>query len=639
MTRNTKRNKEEEEDMHSDLVHTTSKIITLGRSGRIACARKLFDELCYKDLIAWNAMLTSYTQLGLYRESLNLFFHMRISGSKPDYFSFTAALSACVPACSLNYGRKIHAQVINCGYQSSLPVNNSLINMYGKCLNPCSARMVFEDMNLRNEISWCSLLFAYTNFGQFDYAQETFDIMPNRVEISWNILISGHARYGEVGKCMLLLKKMRKGSYLPDQWTYSALMNACTESPETCYGYIVHALILKIGWSSAVEVNNSVLSFYTKQSLWDDAKKVFESSKILTQVSWNAIIDAHMKMGDIHKAFLAFKQAPMKNVISWTTLINGYAKNGHKHEALECFLEMIRNLVKPDDFTFGAVLHACSSFAMLGHGKMVHGCIIVYGFHSYVYVANGLVNMYAKCGNIEESIQAFDDILNKDLVSWNTMLLGLGLHGRATEALQLYEEMVKLGVRLDKVTFIGLLVACSHSGSVEKGTLIFESIESLYGLPYEMDHIACMVDILGRSGYLPEAREMAKKYYKLCDQVKSISYEALVGACFSHGDFGMGRKIGGQLMILEPCKEISYVMLSNLYCASGKWNEAENVRKRMRDHGVNKLPGCSWIEVRNKVTTFVAGNPTHPLMTELGKLLYYLNFETKNTCFNGLNID
>lgn len=619
--------------MHSDLFRTTSKIVALARSGWITSARKLFDVMPHRDSVAWNAMLTSYSQLGLHQEALSLFRHMRISNTTLDNFTFTATLSACAGACELQQGTKVHALVIVLGYGSSLPINNALVDMYGKCLNPSSASRVFEEMNIRNEATWCSLLFAHTKCNQFEVAYEVFCRMPKRVEIAWNIMIAGYARHGEVGSCFSLLKQMRESLCCLDQWTFSAVMNACAESSEFCHGCMVHAFIIKTGWSSAVEAMNSLLSFYAELGCQGDAVKIFESIGTLSLVSWNAMIDANMKLGDTHQAFLAFQQAPDKNNVSWTAMISGYARNGLGEQAISFFVDMMGDGIQPDDFAFGAVLYACSSLAVLGHGKMVHGCIIRNGFRAYVYIGNGLVNMYAKCGDLEGSNRAFSDITEKDLISWNAMLFGFGLHGQATQAIQLYEEMVATGTKPDKVTFIGLLMTCSHSGFLKECHELYETMVSVYGLSPEMDHVTCMVDMLGRGGYLAEAKELANKYLGT-DSAKISSSEALLGACSAHLDVGFGTHLGKTLNSLEPHKEISYVLLSKLYCASGRWKEAEMVRKKMVDQGVKKMPGCSWIEVGNKVTAFVAGNHSYPSM-ELCTILNFLEFEMKNPCFVG----
>lgn len=620
--------------MHSNLLQITSKITALGKSGCITHARKLFDELPNRDTVAWNSMLSSYSQLGLHKEGLSLFDQMRTSNTRPDHFTFTATLNACAGASSLRNGTKLHALVIVLGYQSSLPVNNSLIDMYGKCLNPFCAGKVFKEMNDANEVTWCSLLFAYTNSGQFNVANETFNLMPKKVDIAWNIMIAGLGRYGEIEECLDLFKEMRESLCEPDQWTYSSLISACTESLELLYGSMMHAIVIKSGWNSAVEAKNSILSFYAKLGSLNDAIMVFESIGVLTQVSWNAIIDAYMKSGHTQEAFITFQRVPEKNIVSWTSMIRGYARNGHAEEALCLFVGMMRNCLLPDDFTFGAVLLACSSLAVLGQGRMVHGCVIHYGFHAYVYIGNGLVNMYAKCGDLDASIRAFNNIYEKDLVSLNAMLFAFGLHGKASQALQLYRDMVTSRTKPDKVTFIGLLMSCNHAGLIDKGREFFEAMSSVYGLSCDMDHVACMVDMLGRGGYLAEAKELAGKYSKTGD-VKANSCEALLGPCPAYSEVGMGSYIGEALKGFEPNKEISYVLQSNLYCASGRWKEAEVVRKAMADKGLKKMPGCSWIEVRNKVMAFVAGNHSNPHMEELCKILHFLEFEMKNPSFMG----
>lgn len=615
-----------------NLFHTTSKIVALARSGQITCARKIFNEMPFRDSIAWNAMLTSYTQLDFHNESLLLFRCMRISDTRPDHFTLTATLSACAGAYELQCGTQIHTLVTVLGYRSYLPVNNALIDMYGKCSNPLSARKVFEEMKHRNEVSWCSFLFAQTNSAQFDVAHEVFSMMPKRVEIAWNIMIAGYARNGEVESCLTLLKEMTESMCQPDQWTFSALMNACAEALEFWCGCMVHALVIKSGWSSAAEVKNSVLSFYAEVGCHENAIKIFESIGTLTQVSWNAMIDTYMKLGNTHEALLVFQRAPEKNIVSWTSMIAGFAKNGPGEEAGSFFVDMVRSGVQPDDFTFGAVLHACSSLAVLGHGKMVHGCILRYGFHAYVFIGNGLVNMYAKCGDLEGSVRIFRNIPDKDLVSWNAMLFAFGLHGQAIQAVQVFEEMVENGVKPDNVTFIGLLMSCSHAGLIEESHVLFETMRSVYGLSPEMDHVTCMVDMLGRGGYLAEAKELVDKYSEVGGGETS-SWEALLGACSAQGDIGFGKSLGESLKILEPHKEASYVSLSNLYCASGQWKEAEMVRKMMVNQGVKKMPGCSWIQVRNKVKAFVAGKHSYSCMNdELCNVLSLIDFEMRNPC-------
>ncbi|CAI8610582.1 unnamed protein product [Vicia faba] len=616
--------------MRPYLFRATSEIVSLSRSGRIIHARKLFDEMPERDSIAWNAMLTAYSHHGLYHQTLTLFDTMRLSDSKPDHFSYSAAISSCAGASDLRFGTKLHALLVFSGYQSSLPVANSLVDMYGKCLNPNDARKVFDEMSYTNEVTWCSLLFAYANSCRFDMAFEVFGGMPEKVEIAWNIVIAAHARRGEVEACLYLFKDMWESMYQPDQWTLSALINACAESMELLYGCMVHCFVIKSGWSIAMEVNNSIVSFYAQLECHGDAVKVFNSGGAFNQVSWNAIIDAHMKVGDTQEALLAFQQAPEKNIVSWTSMIVGYTRNGNGDLALSLFLDMKRNSFQLDDLVAGAVLHACASLAILVHGKMVHSCIIHLGLDKYLFVGNSLINMYAKCGDIEGSRLAFHAISEKDPVSWNSMLFAFGLNGRGNEAICIFREMLASGVRPDEVTFTGLLMTCSHLGLINEGFSFFQSMSLEFGLTQRMDHVACVVDMLGRGGYVAEARSLAKKYSKTSKD-RSNSCEVLLGACYTHGDLRTGSSMGENLKNLEPKKEVGYVLLSNMYCASEKWEEAEIVRKEMMDQGVKKVPGCSWIEIRNVVTAFVSGNNSYSYMDDISKILHILELEMRHT--------
>ncbi|XP_026453494.1 pentatricopeptide repeat-containing protein At2g36980, mitochondrial-like [Papaver somniferum] len=613
------------------MFQVTSKIVALAKSGKITLARKLFDEMQHRDTIAWNAMLTSYSKSGLYQDALSLFSEMRFSDTPLDDFTITSALSACADLGDFYHGSKIHGLVVRSGFQSSLPVCNCLIHMYGKCLVPLNACRMFEEITCQNDVSWCSLLFAYVKSGELDRGQWVFDNMPNHVEFAWNILIAGYSRTGKFELCLQLFRNMRKTASKPDLWTFTALMNACAELPNSYYGRMIHGCIAKTRWISEVEVNNSILSFYAKVGCCEDAVKIFESIESHTQVSWNAMIDAHIKVGDVHEALAVFHQALEKNLVSWTTMITGYAKSGYVEKALSFLVDMTRNLLRPDEFTFGAVLHGCSNLAFEGPGKVIHGCIIRYGFCSHAYVGNSLVNMYAKCGDIDGSTRAFSDIIDKDLVTWNTMLLGLGLHGRVIEALRFYEEMLESRMMPDKVTFIGMLMTCSHSGFIEKGKAIFESMESIYGVAHEADHVACMVDLLGRGGYLQQAKELVEEH---SHKLQTSSNETLLGACATHGQMGLGVSLGEDLRSLKPEREIGYVLLSNLYCANGLWKEAEKIRKIMLERGVKKSPGCSWIEMKNEVMVFVAGNESkNHEMNEMYQMLRVLESDMRNPSY------
>ncbi|KAG9457551.1 hypothetical protein H6P81_002059 [Aristolochia fimbriata] len=621
-----------------NLFRTTSKIVELSRGGMVAAARKLFDEMLERDTIAWNAMITGYARLGLSQQALSLFSNMRIAGVRPDDFTFTAALSACANAGNVDYGIKLHALVITSGRQHSLPVSNSLIDLYGKCIRPSSAAKIFDSMREPNEVSWCSMLHAYAKSGQFDDAHRLFNGMPNRNFIAWNVLIAGYSRHGKFEVAVDLFKLMQTSNCRGDSWTFSSLMDVCAKSVEPSHGTALHACIHKSGWDLATETQNSILSFYIEIGCHKDAVKVFESINYRTQVSWNTMIDAYMRTGDVSEALTLFLEAPEQNVISWTTMIVGYARNCHGENALAFFTYMLRSNHRPDEFALGAVLLACANLAFIGNGRMIHGCIMQYGFASYVYVGNGLINMYSKCGDIDGMNGAFREIRSKDLVSWNEMIFGFAFQGQVEKALDMHKNMLLSGVKPDKVTFIGLLMACSHSGLLETGISLLESMDRVHGLNWEEDHVACMVDMLGRAGCTKAATKLVEDYSEKIGRRPSVASKALLGACSMQGDLRFGKKASEGLLIVDPSDEMGYMLLSNLYSASAQWNEAEIVRMAMTGKRLKRKPGCSWIQVRNSVMVFVSGDLLHPCILAVCKILQLIKYEMRNQSYLAFDV-
>ncbi|KAG0544507.1 hypothetical protein BDA96_02G281100 [Sorghum bicolor] len=316
-----------------------------------------------------------------------------------------------------------------------------------------------------------------------------------------------------------------------------------------------------------------------------------------------------MECNGREKATSLFGSVPETNVISWTAMIGGLARNGLADEALILFVEMLAHEhIHLDDFTFGAVLHACATAASLARGRMVHCRVFQSGFVSYLYVANSLIDMYAKCGDLEGGTNVFSTIVNKDLVSWNTMLFGFAINGLPNEALVVYDSMKSHDVCPDEVTFTGLLTACSHSGLLEHGKTFFELMVSVHGIQPKPEHLSCILDMYARSGNITKAMEMLDRYSEMIQTHNSDIREALLSACsLEHLNFSVARKAVKDMVATKSAGDVGYVMLSNLFCATGQWNQAERVRIAMAEYGIKKSPGCSWIEVQGAVKVFVSG--------------------------------
>lgn len=612
--------------MVMDLFAATSRVVSLARSGAIAAARRLFDSMPSRDTVAWNAMMACYSRHGLPAEALSLFSAMRASGAEPDAFSLTAALNAAASARDLRRGEQLHALAVALALPAASPVSNALIDMYGKCSLPSSARLVFAQMGEPNEVSWCSLLSAYASSGWLQQARHLFDEMPSRNASAWNALMGGYTHHGEVESAASLFTEMAAHGVRGDIWTFSGLTAACAELEDPWLGFSLHGLVVKSGWSSAVEIGNSIISFYARLNLAVDAQKVFDALPTKTQVSWNAAMDAHMRAGGVAAALRLFWAAPARNAISWTAVIGGMARNGRSEQALRFFAAMVGCGLPPDELTFTPVLQACAELALLQHGRAAHGGLLCRGFHGDVFIANGLINMYAKCGDVDSSIRAFLGAACRDLVSWNTLLLGLSLHGRAAEAVAAYEEMAEEELAPDGYTFAGLLMGCSHAGLVEQGSALFAALGVLAG----EDHAACVVDMLGRAGRLAEAAELVARW------PAAPLREALRGAC---GRLGAERAaVAEELLRSHPMDEeeaAAYVALSNVCCSGGLWEAAAEVRKAMAARGVRKPPGRSWVEARGKVEAFFAGGLEGLLLPEMEAVLATLRSlesEMRNPC-------
>ncbi|KAG2636253.1 hypothetical protein PVAP13_2NG442009 [Panicum virgatum] len=516
-----------------------------------------------RDAVAWNAMLTAYARAGRPRDALALF----ARAPAPDAFSLTAALAAAAALRCHAAGAQLHARLLRIGLRAPLPVGNALVAMYAKCARADDAERAFREMHDRNALSWCSLLHAYVASGHLRLAQDLFDEMPSRNNIAWNTLLMGYSRSGNARQCLILFSKMWMAGLTCDDATLCILVDACTELAHPSTGFAIHKIVVQSGWNAMAE------------------------------------------------AASLFRTVPEPNVISWTAMIGGLARNGCADEALRLFVEMLaHDHIRPDDFTFGAVLHACATSVSLASGRAVHGRVFQTGFASYLYVANSLMDMYAKCGDVKSASDVFNGIFAKDLVSWNTMLFGFAINGWANEALMVYETMKSHEVCPDEVTFACLLTACSHSGLLEQGKMFFESMVSVHGIQPKPEHLSCVLDMFARSGDITKAIEMLSHCSETVQTHSSDIHEALLSVCSSeHLNVSVARKVVKDMVRTDPPRDAGYVMLSNLFCASGQWSEAERVRKAMAEHGVKKSPGCSWIEVEGAVRVFVSGvqDPDH----------------------------
>ncbi|KAJ7528005.1 hypothetical protein O6H91_16G079900 [Diphasiastrum complanatum] len=433
----------------SDVVVGSTLVDMYAKCGCTEDARKLFDNMSEPDVVSWTAMIAGYAHNGLGKEALALYEQMKQEGVQPDNVTFVLLLKACASLAALEQGKQLHSEIIKRGFQSDVVVGNTLVDMYAKC-------------------------------GCTEDAQELFDSMSERDVFSWNAMIAGYAQNGLGKEALALYEQMKQEGMQPNNVTFVLLLNTCASLAALEQGRQLHSEIIKRGFQSDVVVGNTLVDMYAKCGCTEDAQELFNNMS-------------------------------ERDVVSWNSIIAGYAQNGLGKEALALYEQMKQEGMQPNNVTFVLLLNACASLAALEQGKHLHSEIIKRGLQSDVVVGNTLVDMYAKCGCTKDARELFDNMSERDLVSWNAMIAGYAQNGLGMEALALFEQMQREGTKPNEVTYVSVLSACAHSGLVDQGRYVFDSMCKTHGVTPTKEHYACMVDLLGRAGCLAEAELFINK--------------------------------------------------------------------------------------------------------------------------------
>eukprot|EP01018_Ginkgo_biloba_P030462 Gb_36434 [translate_table: standard] len=493
---------------------------------------------------------------GRLKEGVGMFDEINHRGISVYPDTYSRLLQTCANKKFLPEGKQLHAHILVNGFEDDNILKTKLVILYAYC-------------------------------GSFVDARHVFDKIPMRNVFCWNAMIRGYVMHGYSEEALAFYYQMQREGMQPDDFTFPSAIRACTGLAALEQGKGIHVRAIRNGFETDVYVGNALIVMYST-------------------------------CGNIESARQVFDKMSQKNLVSWNSIIAGYVQNGYANEALTIFLQMEMSGVKPDSITITSVLPACVPLAALQHGKEIHGHIIKNEFESDVFVCSALVDMYAKCGNIEIARRVFDRISSRDLVSWNAMIAGYAMHGRGEDALVSFQRMQRAGMRPDRITFIGVLCACSRSGLVDEGWQYFDSMTRDYRIMPEAQHYACMVDLLGRSGQVDEAENFIKK---MPFGPGASVLGALLGACRTHGNIELGERVAERLIALEPENSGNYVLLSNIYAKNGRWDDVEKVRTMMKSRGVKKRPGYSWIEVNNEVHSFLVGDISHPQSDKIYALL------------------
>ncbi|KAL6078709.1 Pentatricopeptide repeat-containing protein, variant 2 [Balamuthia mandrillaris] len=524
-----------------------------GKCGKMEEARAVFQGMKERDVVTWTSMITEETQSGDGKEALQLFQEMEKVNVSADAFTFAAVLKACGMTKDVATGKRVHEEMLRRG-SLSLSEATALISMYGKCGKMEEARAVFQAMKERNVVTWTAMI-----------AEEA---------------------QSENGKeALQLFEEMQQAGVAANAFTFAAVLKACASTADLKTGKQVHAEVLRRG---LLPNGNTVLS--------------------------TALINMYGTCGKMEEARAVFQGMKERDVVTWTSMIAAVAQSGHGEEALQLFQEMEQTGVAANAFTFAAVLKACASTADLKTGNRLHAELLRRSLLPNVVLSTALIDMYGKCGKLEEACKVFQQMKERNVITWNAMIAMHGLHGQGKAALAALQEMEEQGVQPDAITFINVLNACSHAGLVEEGLACFAAMKEKHNIQPTTEHFNCMVDLLGRAGRLEEAEALIHTMEVPPD---AVTWKALLGACRGGKDVERGRRAAERAIALDPKDASSFVVLSNILAAAGRWEEVEKVRKEMKERKVKKEAGRSWITVDGEVHSFVVKDRSHPRSTEI----------------------
>ncbi|XP_058730685.1 pentatricopeptide repeat-containing protein At1g11290, chloroplastic-like [Vicia villosa] len=546
--------------------HVGSSVINfLVKTGDLDEARVVFDGMPDRDVVCWNSIIGGYVQEGLFKEAVQMFVEMISCGVRPSTVTMASLLKACGESGMKKLGMGVHAFVLGLGMSDDVFVLTSLVDMY------CNA-------------------------GDIDRALLVFNSMRSRSLISWNTMISGCVQNGMVPESFALFHRLVESGDGFDSGTLVSLIRGCSQTSDLENGKVVHSCIIRKGLES-----NIVLS--------------------------TAIVDMYSKCGAIKQATNVFRTMEKRNVITWTAMLVGLSQNGYAEDALKLFCQMQEENVAANSVTLVSLVHCCAHLGSLKKGRSVHAHLVRHGYAFDAVNISALIDMYAKCGKIHSAEKLFYKGFHlNDVILCNSMITGYGMHGQGHQALGVYDRMIDVRLKPNQTTFVSLLTACSHSGLVEEGRILFHSMERDHNIKPSDKHYACFVDLLSRAGCLEEADSLVKQ---IPIEPSTDVLEALLSGCRIHKNTNMGIQIADRLISLDYLNTGIYILLSNIYSDARRWESVNYIRGLMRIRGLKKTPAFSLIEVGNQVYTFFAGDDSHPGWGNIKQLLENLRLEAE----------
>ncbi|KAK2972700.1 hypothetical protein RJ640_025551 [Escallonia rubra] len=557
---------------------------------------------------------------------MKLFLDMLRCGVRPNDVTFTSVVRACAELGAFELGMSVLSLILKVGFELNVSVSNSFITFSLRLGKIDLARTIFHRMEVRDVVSWTAILDMYVEMGDLTEARRVFDEMPVRNVVSWSAMIARYSQSGYTEEAVKLFYRMIQDGFSPNTSCLASVISAmaCLEALDA--GMNIHARLVKTGVEGDVFVSSSLIDLYCTCKNTKYGRIVFDSTLGKNIVCWNSMISGYSFNGQLEVARELFDQVPKKNIASWNSMVSGYVDHEQFDKVFEVFDEMLLSRERPDKSTFSSLLCAAANIASLEKGKNLHGKIAKLGFQYDVFVGTALTDMYAKSGDIEGSKQIFHRMPKKNEITWTAMIQGLAENGFAKESLNLFEEMERSSsIVPNELMLLAVLFSCSHCGLVDKGLQYFNSMEKVYRIKPNERHYTCVVDALSRSGRLSEAEMFISN---MPIQPDANAWAALLSGCKTYMNEKIAERTAKRILELAEKKSGGYVLLSNVYASAGRWSDVMNTRKLMKEKGVKKSGGCSWVEVRNHVHPFYSQHGTCSKSVELYGMLDLLNAET-----------
>ncbi|XP_054783116.1 LOW QUALITY PROTEIN: pentatricopeptide repeat-containing protein At4g01030, mitochondrial [Prosopis cineraria] len=650
-------------------VHLNCALINFyGKCWNVDKANQVFDETPHHENFLWNTIIIVNLRSERWGEALALFNRMQLSSAKPTCGTMVKLLQASGKLRALNEGKQIHGYVLRCGLESNVSICNSLISMYSRNNELKLARTVFYSMENHNISSWNSIISSHAVTGSLNDVWDIFRKMESLTIkpdiITWNSLLSAHLLQGSYNTVLTIFRRLQSGGFKPDSCSVTSAIQAIIELGFFTLGKEIHGYVIRNKLDYDVYVCTSLVDMYVKNDSLEKAQALFDNAEtknicswnslisgysfkgqfnnaetLLTQmkeegiepdlVTWNSLVSGYSMCGHSDKALAVVHRIKSSgltpNVVSWTAIISGCSQNENYRDALKFFSQMQAENVKPNSTTICSLLSACAGLSFLKKGEEIH-CLSIRLVLDDIYAATALIDMYSKAGRLKVAIDIFSRIQNKTRPCWNCMMMGYAIYGHGEEVMTLFDELCKTGIQPDSITFTALLSGCKNSGLIDEGWKCFDSMKTDYNLNPTIEHYSCMVDLLGKAGYLDEAWDFIQTMPIKPD---ASIWGALLASCRIYNNMKLAEVAAKNLFELEPQNSSNYVLMMNLYSALNHWEDVERLKESMIARGL-KIPHVwSWTQVNQTIHLFSTEGKPHPEEGDIYFELYHLISEIR----------